>query len=550
MSKRILLPSFLLFLFLLGSTAASQSLTINFYTSSDYRRSALFAAQDRIYDREVQYSQGLELICRQDKVKAEIQGLGTYYTPLDLNDIPPGDYRIQLSKTGFYPYQFTVTIKSNARSSVEVDLKPYLTSLNIDGLPSRSVIYINNNKIEGHKADVTPGDVSLRIKTFGYEDYFQVITVDAQEEQSFSPVLVPRDFSLSAIEVNRNTIWLGDSPSQKIVRFTVSATAPGTASYRIIRESDNSVVQEEILDIETEKTEIIFDLRKSGPAEAGVYHLEIKGEGLEDKDLQRITLMVSEGGKSRWRNSFSGTAGFLYCPEARTLPQGVSQIQTGFNPAFTGRSLDDLYIPAFLSLRTGITDRIEVTAGTTLFLSPQTEHSSFDFQASGKFMILGHDKNKGFALSASLSANYNGIAGNYGSVPPFDPYGGVTGLSLSLPVSFGIGLFSVVIAPEFRFSPSYPMTEPGGFQEGELYIWNYFKGAMSIDVGSFSAAFSMALQTPSYLHGGNEWPLYLGLESSLTPGSTGFTISLFGGLRYLSGDDLLGTAGLSAGFIW
>jgi len=550
MNKRFLSSSIIALLFLIGSASSAQTLAIQFFTSTDYSRPPSFVEQDLIYGRKALYNQGLELICSQDKVKVDIQGLGTYYTPLDLNNIPSGDYRVELTKTGYYPYLFTVNIKSDGRSSVEVNLKPYVVRLNLENLPPQSVVYINNQKIEGNSAEVTPGEVSLRIKAFGFEDFFQVIDVGTEGTQSFAPELIPRPFRFTAIDANRETLWLGDSPSQKIFRFAVRASAPGTGDYRIIRERDNSIVQQGPLIIERERTLLTLDFRDSDADATGAYRLEVSGSDKNNEDKLERSVTVSQGGKSRWRNSFTGSAGFLYCPEAGTLPAGVSQIQTGFNPSFTAVSLEDLVVPAFLTLRTGITDRIEITAGTALFLAQDTDSSSFDLHASGKFMIYGYEGDRAFAMSAALSANYNGKATAFGSVPPFDPYGGVTGVSLSVPLRFSAGIFSVLFTPEIRFSPSYPMKEPGGFTGGELYIWNYFKGALVLDTGPFSAALSAALQSPSYLHGGGGWPLYGGLEVSLSPGKTGFTVSLFGGIRHLSGDDPVGTAGLTAGFIW
>ncbi|MBN2657073.1 MAG: PEGA domain-containing protein [Spirochaetales bacterium] len=550
MNKRILFITFLAFLTFVNAAAPSQSLSISFFNSADYRRSSLFAVQDQIYDRNVSYNQGLELICRQDKVKAEISGLGSYYTPLDLDNIPPGDYRVQLSKTGYYPYQFSITIKSNSRSSVEVDLRPYLTKLNITGLPPEATVYINNRKIEGITAEVSPGEISLRIRAFGYEDFFKILSIGTEAEQTFTPQLMPREFGIASIETDRRSIWLGDSPSQKKFRFTVRSTTQGTGAYRIIRGKDNSIIQQGDLSLETEKTFITLDLKDISPDETGDYRLEVTGSDGDREDSKALEFSVFLGSRSRWRNSLAGSAGFLYCPDALTLPAGISQIQTGFNPSFTSRSIDDLYIPAFLSLRTAINDRIEITAGTALYISPEINNSSLDIQISGKFLILGHGNGRGFAISAALAANYNGISGDFGAVPPFDPYSGVSGLSLSVPIRYGSGIFSFVFAPEFRISPSYPMMSPGGFSEGELYIWNYFKGAAAIDAGPFTAALSAALQTPSYLHGGEDWPIYYGLDVSITPGTTGFTLSLFGGFRYLSGEDLLGTAGMSAGFLW
>lgn len=545
-----MLPFICFFLLISAVAAASQTVTINFYDSTNYERSVLFLEQDLIYGNTVTYNQGLELICLQDKVKAEIQGIGTLYTPLDLNDIPPGDYVVQLSKTGYYPHKFTIIIRSDGRSSVEVDLKPYSSLFTLEGLPEGAVVYINNQKIEGNSAEVMPGDVSLRIRAFGYDDYIQVINIGEEREQSFEPEMIRRDFALESIDSDRDTLWLGDSPSQKRFRLSLIAKSSGEGQYAIVRLADGKIVQAGSFSIDSEKTSFDFDLTERDSSAAGEYLVSVTGTDGETEVALEKPLSVRDGRKAQWRNNFTGIAGFLYCPGAETLPKGISQIQSGFNPSFTADSLDDLYIPAFLSVRTAVTDRLEIAFGTALYMSPLVDESSIDFFASGKFMILGYEGTDGFSLAAALGANYNGTAGDFGSVPAYDPYGGVSGISLSLPLQFRVSSFSFVVTPEFRIAPSYPMMVPGGFDGGELHIWNYFKGAIVLDRGIFSMALSGALQSPSYTTGSGRWPLYGGAEVVLTPGKTGFSLSLFGGVRYLSDDPLLGTAGITAGFLW
>lgn len=539
-----------LLLFLTVFSVNSQTVNVRQFNSVDYQRQPLFQEQDQIYDRNKSFIQGLELICQQDKVKAEIQGYGTYFTPVDLDDVPPGEYRITLAKTGYYPYNLKITIKSGERSSVQVDLKPFLTQLILKDIPEDSLIYVNNQKIEGNIAEVTPGEVSLRIKAFGYEDFFQVITVDNKEKQVFLPALIRQEFGLTDLKVNRESIWKGDSKSQQFLRFTLCATAQGTGHYQLIREEDGLLIQEKDITIDSAEKNILFNLNAPAFSRSGTYKLLINASNGTVNEKMEKTVEVKEGGKSRWRNSITGSAGFLFCPEATTLPAHTSQIQTGFNPVFTAGSADDFYIPAFLSLRVGITERIEVTAGTALFLSPDVDGSAIDIQGSGKFMILGYSGDDPLALSIALSVNYNGTSGDYGTVPSFDPYAGVTGLSVIIPFQLKKGAFSFTLAPEFRIAPSYPMIEPGGFNEGELYIWNYIRGAVAWDKGIFTAALSASLQSPSYIQGGNQWPFYGGGEVILTPGRTGFSLSVYGGIRYLSKTPLLGTAGLTVGFLW
>lgn len=539
-----------LFLLLTGTALFAQTVRTEVYQVNNYTRTPLFLEQDLIYERTVSFVQGLELICVQDKVKVEIEGIGTFYTPVDLNNIPAGDYSLTLSKTGYYPHHFRITISSDGRTSVVVELKEYLSTVILTGLPEDSIIYVNNQKVESHRMSLPIGDVSLRISAFGYEEYREIINITGDSEQIFKPELVKKDFNLRGVRPGRETLWTNDSPSQKKTIITVTADAPGTGDFSIIRASDGKTVQSGTLIFSQPKTEIPFDLNNLDPDINDLFLILINGTDGKIVSEVESEITVLKGSKSYWRNNLNGFSGFIYTPTAEVLPKGVSQLQTAVSPAYTAHSINDLFIPAIISLRTVPVQNLELGLGMGLYISTEQNETSLDLFASFKYSFFTNDGSNGFTLAAGLSANYIGLTSSFEAVPSYDPLAGLSGLSLILPFQFRVKPFTFVLTPEIRFSPSYPGIADGGFSGDTYYIWNYFRAAASIDLGGFSLALSAALQSPSYINSVNRWPFSAGLELNTTPGRSGFSFSLFAGMRYISGETIQFTSGLSAGFIF
>lgn len=541
---------FLPFFTLAAQTSSSEVIVEKYYESSDYIRSELFLEQDLIYDNEVDYAQGLELICYQDKVKVEIGDYDSMYTPLDLDDVPSGIYNVQLSKTGFHTIEFQIKISSDKRTSVIVDLKPLTGLLNIKGLPEEALVYVNNHEIDPNIDEIAIGENYIRISAFGYEDFIHVLYFGGEPDFIYSPELIQKDFQLSDMTLSRDILWMNDSKSQKISKISIIADAPGKGSISIRRISDNRIVESSELTFDKPKTQYIFDLTRYPSESDDAYVVQVVSSDDENQFILEKTIQVKEGNKSVWRNNFSGYSGFIFSPTAEILPMGVTQLQTSISPVYSTDSLDSLYTPAIFSLRTSFLKNLEISIGMGLYVSHLENETSLDIFASGKYAFINSDDRKGFSMAAGVSLNYNGKISSYGEIPSYDAFAGLTGISLIIPMEYRLGVISFHLSPEFKISPSIPGTETSGFSDGSLYVWNYIKTAISLDLGNFSTAISAALQSPLYDGSYDKWPLFIGLDLSTTPGVTGFSLSLFGGFRYVSGEDTMISSGLSAGFIF
>ena len=547
--------SILIFFLILPIFSQSESDEVfidrKFYNSNNYVRSPLFKEQDLIYGRTVNYAQGLELICHQDKVKVEISGYDALYTPVDLNNIPAGEYKVTLSKTGYYPSEIRITISSDERTSIFVNLIQYTSILTLNGLPENSIVYLNNHQIESTTLEVPRGENSLRISAFGYEDYTKILDISGQEEISFSPQLIKRNFKLNDLEISRTSIWLNDSRSQQKSTISIFADAPGKGVLTIINLTDNQKVIEEEIIFDKARKDFIFDINQLELDDANIYKIIVRANDEENFVEVSSSIEVKEGTKSIWRNNLSGFSGFLFAPSAETLPAGTAQIQTAISPVFDTNVLTDSYYPTTVSIRAAFIDKLEIGLGASLFISPNVNETSLNIFASGKYSFLGNDGSDGFSLATGLSVNYNGKISDYSLIPPYDPFGGLTGVSIIVPLQYRLGKVLFAISPEIKLSPTFPGISDGGFASGIVYIWNYFRAAVSIDLGEISTALSVALQSPSYLNSTSQnWPLFTGLELSSTPGASGFSFSLMGGIRYSEGEAIQITSGLSAGFIF
>lgn len=355
---------------------------------------------------------------------------------------------------------------------------------------------------------------------------------------------------MSEVTLSREILWTNDSRSQKISRISIYADAPGTGSITITRSSDNTVVENADINFEKSKTVYFFDLNKYPSVSEDSFSVLVKGSDNANSSGIEKFIQVKEGNKSVWRNNFKGYSGFLFLPSAETLPRGITQLHTSVSPVFSRNSIDSLYTPAIFSIRTSFLKNLELSLGMGLYVSHLQNETSLDLFASGKFSFLTSDGFKGLSIAAGLSLNYNGKVSSFGEIPAYDPFGGLSGLSLVLPVKYSFGKISIHFAPELQISPSSPGTESQGFSEGTVFMWNYFKTAISLDSGSFSAALSAALQSPLYDGSYGKWPLFVGLDFNTTPGDTGFSLSLFSGFRYVAGEKTMITSGVSVGFIF
>ena len=120
-------------------------------------------------------------------------------TPKTISDVPPGDHKIELKKSGYEDWSASVSVKADETESVSAGLKPETEiqetgTISITSEPSGAEIYLDG-EYQGTTpmtiSDVILGDHKIELKKSGYEDWSASVSVKADETESVSAGLKP-----------------------------------------------------------------------------------------------------------------------------------------------------------------------------------------------------------------------------------------------------------------------------------------------------------------------------------------------------------------------
>ena len=130
-------------------------------------------------------------------------------TPKTISDVPPGDHKIELKKSGYEDWSDSVSVRADETESVSAGLKPETViqetgSISITSEPSGAEIYLDG-KYQGTTpmtlSDVISGDHKIELKKSGYEDWSYSVSVKADETESVSAGLKPETVITGSISI-------------------------------------------------------------------------------------------------------------------------------------------------------------------------------------------------------------------------------------------------------------------------------------------------------------------------------------------------------------
>ena len=183
------------------------------------------------------------IIVKTDIKNADIYLNGNFQgrTDLEVMNLLPGMYVMEVKKNGFRDEIFQIEVKSGIISTFSVnltELKGTLTLKNllpgtkvqVDGYQYRKIITANENE-SVYKLNLVPGRYFLTFSKFGYESTQSQIYVNAFEDTELKVQLNEMEMLISGLRASRKTI----NPEYKniygkvVFTFFVSASSPLSA---------------------------------------------------------------------------------------------------------------------------------------------------------------------------------------------------------------------------------------------------------------------------------------------------------------------------------
>jgi hypothetical protein len=176
-------------------------------------------------------------------------------TPALITDLPPGAYRLKISKTGFLPRLLDATIDNRTPKRIHTDLAADTATLTVKATPEGADISIDGMRLGTSPCtlqNIRTGNVSISIAAPGHRLFVETLSLQAGEHREIDIALKPEPSSLTVsttppgARIVINDQFRGRSPvkisniavGEYVIRTELEAHDPATRSVRIGLGSD------------------------------------------------------------------------------------------------------------------------------------------------------------------------------------------------------------------------------------------------------------------------------------------------------------------------
>ena len=504
----------------------------------------------------LQTKQGLEIVSDPNNAEVWIDGAFKGLSPYIAQDLSLGWHKITLRKTGYYETSGWADFESSYML-YQASLVQMIGYLQIQVTPPNSVITVGDQGISAGLSTLPVGDYSLLVRSFGYADYQESITIQDKAVTTRDVTLQPAEFSISSFSVPKPGINPDNPGLLGVLDVNLSVTGPGTGELRVLDASSAEVFHKALPEFSTWDQSFSWNVRDAtGNALAdGTYTLALtaQGDGSAVQVERETTIRVDRTLKVAPRSLWSGSAGLLYAPVAEVLPAGDYEVS--FLGAGIATSNPPLFrAPGELGVRVGLGERIEIDASAGLIISSAS--APFNASVSARYNLLSPHGEVGTssAVLAKLTVQYDpAVTG--GGVLMTDTFANFTGLSVEVPFQLTLGAMNLVLSAGATGSLWYPYRlNPDGSPLQSAVGWLYLRGGAFVESGSLMLGVSASTRTEP-LPGGISFlsspvPFQLGAEAHwLIPG-TRLLLSVIMAGEYENSDNYYFMGGGGLGFLY
>jgi len=497
-------------------------------------------------------------------VKVFIDNVERGLTPINFDNLLPGEYSIRLNRDGYRDRLINITLPNNSRMEVSIEMEQErgLALVTIRKAPgSREQLPFNPQIITGSSGEesslsgdsvlleLIAGYRTIRVRAFGWEDASATALISDNTTTPIDIYMKPAAFKLEKPTQSRKRFNPKDSNDLGITEFRFEVTAPGSGTITVLDKNDAEVYKKPLEHFSSRLQSASWDGRNSlgEIAPEGKYTVLIEAAPVTDYSAEdaiahngEISVIKLETEINYSYNIFplslsGGIPGLIFAALPYTLAAKSFQIEGGINfGKFSGDERAFSSLPFEIGFRVSPVKKLEISAvfnANPHFDNSNGSSAGWGISSSIKYNILQDRENLPLSLAAGFSYAYareNGEA-------PLSPG---KGIGLYLPLSLEIRAFSLVFAPSaFWRGPEKPAPEL------LLGTGVFYRGSW------INAGLSMRPQINFSGENGEKLHLFAGAEAHFYPPPSNLVFSFRAGVQ-TQGGRTGGFGGLGIGVIF
>lgn len=191
------------------------------------------------------FSPGISIYSKIEEIEISINGRGYKEEKLILTNLEPGNYHIKLEKSGYVSEDLWVTLGIDKYIKIVVSLEREAGYLTLEIEPEIFEIYLNETLVE-YGRPIPTGHYNLKLKSFGYKDYYENIYIIHDRVIKLKPELEKADFEFTGLKLSKerfNPLAYGSFNSSQI---TVSVNGPEKGQFKILGSNNETLFKKNV----------------------------------------------------------------------------------------------------------------------------------------------------------------------------------------------------------------------------------------------------------------------------------------------------------------
>jgi hypothetical protein len=491
----------------------------------------------------------LEVQSSPDEAEVYLNGEYVGETPVTVDDLDAGEYRVTIEHSGYYSYTQWISISEERSYTLSVTLEAVTGFLSVTSNVGDPEIVVGDTTIDTGVAELPVGTYTVRARAFGYRPITRSVRIRENGTTHLDLEFQEAAFEIEDVGLSRYRFAPANPGVLGRTTLHFSVSGPGTGVVQVYSPSGDPILSDQLGPFRTwdQRWEWDGTDREGNTVPDGEYRIELEARSGAVVETESRAVVLDSSRRIRYHGALGTTAGSLYATTPYVLPPGSFQFGTSFtgHRSATTAGIVGRY-PVAATLRIGLPADIEVVAGGIAVLYENVDYTRGIGGLSVRYRYVGSPSFSA-AVAARATVHSKAADGDWSAPDSFANY---LGGGIVLPVAYELGAFQAILAPELAVSP-YPVSYGDGSSEAGFYAWGYGRWALRYDVGTFAAAVSGSVRTLPFRQAFSaHLPFVVGAEAHLMIPETPIYVSGLLSAEITDADNFFLTGGGGIGIVY